>query len=240
MPPRSLPTAGGSPSAAAPRRGAGHGVCVGHRLGGRRPVQGGRRGGDRHRRRRGQGPGARPPGSPERPVEALWLGTHLAIYPLGLVGPAPATSPRGTGSSISARCSAVWSSPTSRRPGRRSCCCTAWPTTGRSSPCCGSGCAAAGSARYDDELLDPHRGRPRGRRAAGRGGRGARRRDRVRAGPRGRAQHGRAHRPLLRDPARRGRAGPHAGDPGQPPPRDLPGVRVEQPDHAAAASRGAR
>ena len=45
-----------------------------------------------------------------------------------------------------ARCSAGWSSPTSRRPGRRSCWCTAWSTTARSSRCCAAACAAAASA----------------------------------------------------------------------------------------------
>ena len=45
------------------------------------------------------------------------------------------------------RCAAAWSSVTSRPRGRRSCWCTAWSTTGPSSPCCGAACAGAVSGR---------------------------------------------------------------------------------------------
>ena len=76
----------------------------------------------------------------------------------------------------------------------------------------------------------PRRGGP-----ARRGGRGARRRDRLRAHPRRRPQHGRADRPLLRHPPRRRRAGAHPGDAGHAPPGHLHGIRLAQPAHPAAA-----
>ena len=54
---------------------------------------------------------------------------------------------------------------------------------------------------------------------AGRGGRAHRRRDRLRADPRHRPQHGRPHRPLLRDAARRRRARAHPRHARHPAPR---------------------
>ena len=51
---------------------------------------------------------------------------------------------------------------------------------------------------------------------------------------------GGAHRAVLRDAPRRGRAGPHPGDPGQPAPRDLHRIRSGPAGSCSSCARGAR
>ena len=77
------------------------------------------------------------PGSPPTPRS-----TRSAS---GRSGPAAAAA--RAASTTSRRSTAACSRTTPRRPRRRSCWCTAWSTTGRSSRCCAGRCAAAASAR---------------------------------------------------------------------------------------------
>ena len=82
-------------------------------------------------------------------VEVTWVAAHAALYPLGVVKER-AGGPR-RGAPRPGRALAAAARPGRRRRrglrARRSCWCTAWSTTGRSSPSCGAGCGGAASGR---------------------------------------------------------------------------------------------
>jgi hypothetical protein len=199
---------------------------------------GGRRLGDRHRRRRRQGPG-----HPHR-ARRRDGGGAVAGYPSGDLparaswGRTPRTSPQGYRIEHLGPVQRGLVISDIEAAGRRSCSCTDGRTTGRCSRCSAFGLrrrgfghmttmnysiltgdvrVAAAQLAEEIEAIVAETGY-----------------ERIHVV--GHSMGGLIARYYVTRLGR-GRAGPHAGAPWAAPPRDLPGVRVEQPDHAAAASR---